>query len=551
MNSMTAIAGIVTSLVPSLVSSLPAGLTPAIVLAIVVSAAGIWASWRHSTGAATALAAATGLALLPWLAAVAPVPVRLQLTLLASTPLIAPALAAAVVLWVARSERLDRRVRWTGRLLMISLGLAIAAVAIQSLGYDPFEHPSCRQLCVHVPSVLAPILGTRAALGLSTVLAIAAAAGATVAVLRSARRGVLAHAAVITILALAGLQMLRWLDFTAVRPQLSSWPLEPLTVAVAGAAATMLHLRIVRVRHAVGRLVDGLSPEAVVGGPVVDVQFAVDGQWLDLSGGPARTDPPTQRCVVLSDDDQAPMARLVLGGRIEPSEVLAGLTPAALLALRNAQLAAVAQSRLNEVRDSQRRVVAASDGERRRIERDLHDGAQQRLVGAGFQLRVAITEAVRADSTGRARREVERIECAEQKVREALTQLRRLAHGIFPGVLADEGLEPALIELLTASDVPADLDVRVTDEVAPDVAMAVYAMVATVLGGVTEPTAKTRAGVTIRQEDGMLTVRVDLDRQGAVVRSTDLTAVADRIGAVGGELVAEGTERLSAVIPCG
>ncbi len=77
----------------------------------------------------------------------------------------------------------------------------------------------------------------------------------------------------------------------------------------------------------------------------------------------------------------------------DKGEVLAGLTPATRWALRNAQLAAVARARLAEVQASQRRIVAASDAERRRIERDLHDGAQQRLVSVAFHLRVALAGA--------------------------------------------------------------------------------------------------------------------------------------------------------------
>ena len=86
------------------------------------------------------------------------------------------------------------------------------------------------------------------------------------------------------------------------------------------------------------------------------------------------------------------------GAGNSPADVLAQLAPAARLSLRNAQLAAVANARLADVRASRRRVVAASDGERRRIERDLHDGAQQRLVSAAFYLSIARRSAPRAGS---------------------------------------------------------------------------------------------------------------------------------------------------------
>jgi signal transduction histidine kinase len=149
----------------------------------------------------------------------------------------------------------------------------------------------------------------------------------------------------------------------------------------------------------------------------------------------------------------------------------------------------------------------------------------------------------RADEAAR------RIECADRKVREALAQLRRMAHGIFPGVLADEGLEPALRDLVAGSDVPSSLEIQLTGDVAPDVAMATYALVACALGSVVEPTTRTLSAIVVRQQEGVLTVHVRLDPGGATVRRPDLTHVADRIGAAGGDLVADGDE-LRAAIPC-
>ncbi|WP_158292760.1 MULTISPECIES: sensor histidine kinase [Kribbella] len=543
---MTAVARAVTSAAASAAGStrLPAGLT-LVLVAMLISVIGIWATWQHSRGGATALAVATGLAILPWLASSQSLPDRLRLAMVASSPLVVAATAAVAVVWSGRA--------WSDRgrrLIMTGLGLAIAGAGVQLLGYDPFEHPSCQQLCARVPSILAPVMDTRPALGLATALTLAAAAVAVVAVMATARVRLVSAATLVAVVFLGALATLRWLDFTAIEPQLSGEPLEPLAAALVGAAAGLLHLRIVHVRNAVERLVSGLSADSILGGPVLDVQFAAEDRWLDRTGAEAPKTAPS-RCVELYDGPTA-VARLVLRNRVEPAEVLAGLAPATLLALRNAQLAAVAQARLTEVRASQRRVVAASDGERRRIERDLHDGAQQRLVGAGFQLRVALADAVPDEGgTGADRLAVARIECAESKVREALAQLRRLAHGIFPGVLVDEGLEPALVELVTASDVPAELEIRMTDDVAPEVAMAAYAMVAAWLAGIAEPSTTTRGRIVVLQEDGTLTVQADLDPGGAVVRRPDLIALSDRIGAVGGELVAEGDDHWTAVIPCG
>ncbi len=135
--------------------------------------------------------------------------------------------------------------------------------------------------------------------------------------------------------------------------------------------------------------------------------------------------PGPARCV-------RPELLLLLAVRADQSEVLAGLTPATRCALRNAQLAAVARARLAEVQASQRRIVAASDAERRGIERDLHDGANNAWSASrstrGSPSLVPIRRPPRGSPAPR------------PGVRDALAHLRRLAHGIFPSVLATEGL---------------------------------------------------------------------------------------------------------------
>ena len=183
--------------------------------------------------------------------------------------------------------------------------------------------------------------------------------------------------------------------------------------------------------------------------------------------------------------------------------MLAGLTPATRWALRKAQLAAVARARPAEVQASQRRILAASDAERRRIERDLHDGAQQRLVSVAFHPRVALAGAYPATAS--------RFTSAEAGVRDALAHLRRLAHGIFPSVLATEGLAAALDELAAASDVPATLTIRV-DDVADAPAMADATVVAT-LDAVQRPSAATRAQISVIQDGDTITVRAEVDRR--------------------------------------
>ena len=126
---------------------------------------------------------------------------------------------------------------------------------------------------------------------------------------------------------------------------------------------------------------------------------------------------------------------------------------AARLALENERLRAQAGAQLEDLRASRARVIAAGDSERRRLERDLHDGAQQRLVGLSLSLRLARP----ASGRSRTHRCYQRIGEADGELRTALDDLREVAHGIFPAVLADEGLGAALEAFAEDGAIPIEL----------------------------------------------------------------------------------------------
>ena len=182
-------------------------------------------------------------------------------------------------------------------------------------------------------------------------------------------------------------------------------------LAVTGVAVLTVTARTRRVRRAVDDLVARLaspSPAAWEGGSGVirSVRFSVpdDGRWVDNAGRDIdAVGRSSDDAWVDIGDPSAPVLQVQLAPGNSPADVLAQLAPAAWLSLRNAQLAAVANARLADVRASRRRVVAASDGERRRIERDLHDGAQQRLVSAALYLSIARRRLARAGSGAAAR----------------------------------------------------------------------------------------------------------------------------------------------------
>jgi len=212
------------------------------------------------------------------------------------------------------------------------------------------------------------------------------------------------------------------------------------------------------------------------------------------------------------------------------------------LGLENERLQAKILFQLGEVRASRARIVQADDAERRRLERNLHDGAQQRILALSYDIRLAHASA-EADADDRTRL------CLEQAladVQAGLGELRELAHGIYPAILTEAGLGPALATLADSAPIPIELDDAVVDRYPEVVETAAYLMVAEAVEGAAGRGAG-YAAVTAAYRDGRLTVTVEDDGQG---RSASMTEIADRAGALGGILTVEPT-RLGVEIPCG
>jgi signal transduction histidine kinase len=524
---------------------LPAGLTTVGLAAVGVVVAGLWATRAHHPRASVGLAVATVGSLLPLWAAWSWLPDVTRAGMLATTPFVVVGVAQIALGWTVPSSRN------ASAAMHVVFALVVGGALVHLLGYDPFADPGCARTCAHVTPLLDGLLSTRSAVVVSCSLTMVAAMLAAVIVSRDSdpRTPRLIVGAVLVALggqvALATGRLATWGDSTAAGLLLV---LQPVAVALAAAAVCVVVTRTLRTRSAVDRLAARLSgPVAALGG-VEGVHFAVPGEarWVDAAGRDATEGPGNDRYVVLSDES-GPVLRLLVAPGTDEGDVLAAVTPATRLALQNAQLSAVAKARLADVQASQRRVVATSDAERRRIERDLHDGAQQRLVSAAFHLKVALA-GVDPATAGQ-------LATAESRVRDALAHLRRLAHGIFPSVLADEGLAVALDELVAASDIPTRLDVRSRIDVGAEPAMAAYATVAAVLGSVEHPAPDSRALISVDREDDTLTVRAEVAAGGGTVVATDFIDVADRVGALGGQLTrsetATGATVVTAVIPCG
>ena len=525
----------------------PAGLLLVEVAAVAVMVAGMWTVRGEHAPVSTALAVATAGSLVPTWAGWPWLPGPVRAGMLAVGPFTVAGVAHVALCWPTRPSA---GARSAGQAVSV---LVTAAALSHLLGYNPFADPGCALICEDIRPLLENLLTTRFAVTVTCLLGVAAAAVATVAVVAGraprAPRGVVGTVA-LALAGLAALPAVRWASWADRSPSLPLLALEPLVVAAVAAVAAAVTIRTLRTRAAIDRLGLQLSnPETAVrdvSGAIRGVQFAMPGgsRWVDAAG---RNVPDAQaggNAVVLSDAS-GPVLRLLLAGRTDPGEILAGLTPATRLALRNGQLAAVAAARLAEVQASQRRVVALSDAERRRIERDLHDGAQQRLVSVAFHLGAAMSRVDQAVA--------ERLAGPYAQVRAALVHLRQLAHGIVPGVLVDEGLPAALDELAAASDVPVILDVR-AGELPDAVAMAAYATVVAALESIERPSTTTRARISVVQDAGMVAVRAEVTIGDGDVRRPDYTDAADRVGALGGRLTdgdvtADGIT-VTAVIPC-
>jgi signal transduction histidine kinase len=221
------------------------------------------------------------------------------------------------------------------------------------------------------------------------------------------------------------------------------------------------------------------------------------------------------------------------------------LTAAALLAVDNARLAVVAQTRLADIRSSRARIVARGDAERRRLERDLHDGAQQQLVSVALFLRMARDRAPAAYPTGRLRQ-------AEQLAQQIVADLREIAHGVFPAVLTEEGLGAAVLALVESATVPVTVTRLVDRRYEGAVEMAAYAVVDETLLAMSN-TSPDVVRLDVAEDNGSLRVRVACDQAPYAVVGPALRDVEDRVGALGGTLVvAAGPETgtyVDAVVP--
>ncbi len=247
-----------------------------------------------------------------------------------------------------------------------------------------------------------------------------------------------------------------------------------------------------------------------------------------------------------------PVAAIVHDASLEDErELVRAVGGAATLTLENARLEAELRAKVEELRESRERMMRAGMAERRRLERNLHDGAQQRLVSLALGLRLVRDRIERDPGEAEAM-----LESAATELDAALEELRELARGIHPAVLSDRGLDTALEALVSRAPLPVELEETPRDRLPEPVALAAYFVVAEALTNVAKYASASHATVRAVRDNGHLIVEVSDDGVGGAdpSRGSGLRGLADRVSALDGSLEVDeargGGTMVRADIPC-
>jgi len=278
-----------------------------------------------------------------------------------------------------------------------------------------------------------------------------------------------------------------------------------------------------------------------------------EGAYVDREGGTTAIPSGDDRAVTRIERAGEPVAVLVHDpALLEDPGLVDAVAAAVRLTADNERLNAELQAQLEEVAASRARIVVAADAERLRIERDLHDGIQQRLVTIALALRLAEQrlESTDADPTQQV------LDRAVTDLASAIDELRDLARGIHPAILTESGLGPALASLADRSPVPVRLSTSITTQPPADVAAAAYFTVAEALTNVAKHASAQTVTVSASNQDGHLQICIADDGQGGADErcGSGLTGISDRIATVGGRLRIDspcgGGTRLTVELPC-
>ncbi|GAA0919624.1 sensor histidine kinase [Nonomuraea longicatena] len=343
----------------------------------------------------------------------------------------------------------------------------------------------------------------------------------------------------------------------------------PLTVAVHLALAAvpvaylwgLLRRRIDRgaVADLVVRLGDRDRPAAlqpalaaVLHDPALRVGYWTSGGYVDADGRPFH--PPDAPGQVLTRVDRDGPLAVLAHDRVllADPELIEAACAAAALALANARLTAELRARLRQLADSRAQVLRAAEAERRRLERDLHDGVQQRLLSIPLTLGLA-----EASLSSRPERVAPLIGEAKSTTLAVLAEVRALTQGLHPPVLTERGLRGAVRELAAVAPVPLELGLEGADGLPADVETTAYYVVAEALANLAKHAGATRGRVVVRRDGATVAVEVEDDGRGGadLAGGSGLSGLAERVGDGGGRLSVHsppgGGTRIRAELPCG
>ena len=307
-----------------------------------------------------------------------------------------------------------------------------------------------------------------------------------------------------------------------------------------GLASLLLELRDMRGEALQRALARALGDQSL------RIAYAVPGSggYVDAAGAPIGIPAPGgDRAVARVERDGREVAALVYDAALDDDpELVEAVGAAAAIALENEHLHAESHVRLAELRASRERLVAAGDSERRRLERNLHDGAQQRLVALSLQLRMAHGR-IRGDPEAAE----ELVTAASDELAQSLAELRELARGIHPAVL-NYGLAAAVESLAARAPVPTAVSVELPERLPEAIELAAYFVASEALTNVAKYAKATKASVRVARADGVAVVEIADDGVGGADQAagSGLRGLADRVEALNGHLyvtspVGEGT----------
>ena len=451
-----------------------------------------------------------------------------------------------------------------GRLAIAAMASGgLVAAASRLLLVDPFLDADCWRRCDPNPLLISGTAGAGPwleAAGIAFVAAGAVVAG-TVSVVRGSSRLLGRRAELGCAAAVAG-GMSAATVLRLVRPELPDDPAYLATFVVAQAGAVVLAVLVLReravqwrLRRRLTRLAGALESapapgtlaaalRAAVGDPGLQVLYWAPARdrYVDATGVSAGVGGGGQR-VTLVQRRGRPVAALSHSAAVDGGRVDRALGAAMRLALENEQLRAAALAELRELTLSRARIVERGQLERRRLERNLHDGAQQRVVSLALLVRML---ASRLDGGGG-----ELAARAESLTRATVEELRRVARGIYPAVLADTGLAGAVLDLAESStDLPVALDRLPGGRYTGPVEATAYLVVAAAVAEARRCGA-THARICADEQAGLLLIKVRDD--AAPGSRPSVVDLADQVQALGGEVAVEPADdgtRVRLELPC-